>query len=418
MESTKTSKLIVFLFCIFIYPVNLPMPSVIRYMLIYGLPFFYLLFNINLLKKVTKKQIIIMMLVGILIVFSIIYPFLHSTGDYTYVGISTYVFRKLLIYLALICILVRRYKENVCMEHFLYYYVLTHAIYVLGTICLVGIPGFKNLWFSFFGEVIESGELLKSYGYAFRIGWQGFAGYRMTLHCTFSCLFILYLFYSEKSKLKITNTKFIILYGLCLLGNMFYGRSGLAVTVITNIIAIGIWNRKKWKQILLFFIVILFLFIFLFLLKNNSVISDWIEWIVRPFINLVTTGSFNNYSVNILLDSMFVPEWKTLLLGDGFFTYKGNYYMNVDSGIVRNFLFWGILGAGVSYFTTIYSILEIKKNDKLLCLLMICVFCIFELKGDVYYEFITLFLAISFVETISEQYFMIQTTEKVGENNG
>ena len=65
------------------------------------------------------------------------------------------------------------------------------------------------------------------------------------------------------------NTKFIILYGLCLLGNMFYGRSGLAVTVITNIIAIGIWNRKKWKQILLFFIVILFLFIFLLFYRQN-----------------------------------------------------------------------------------------------------------------------------------------------------
>lgn len=120
----------------------------------------------------------------------------------------------------------------------------------------------------------------------------------------------------------------------------------------------------------------------------------------------------------MLMDSIFVPEWKTILLGDGFFTYRGSYYMNVDSGIVRNFLFWGILGAAVSYFTTIYSILEIKKNDKLLCLLMIFVFCVFEVKGDVYYEFIALFLAISFVETIRKQYTWGVNNRKIGESNG
>lgn len=396
----------------------LPVPSIIWYMFVYGIPFFYLLFNINLLKKLVKRQIIIIVLVCILITFSIIYPLLHGTSDYSYVGNSTYVFRKLLIYLFFICILTKKYKEDICVEHFLYFYVLTHAIYVLGTVCLVGIPGFKNLWFSLFGEVIKSGELLKSYGYTFRIGWQGFAGFRMTLHCTFSCLFVLYLFYSEKSKLKITNTKFIVLYTLCLLGNMFYGRSGLAVTIVTSIIAIVIWNRKKWKQILFFFVVLFSTFILLFSLRSNTTISNWIEWMTRPFINLFTTGSFNNYSVNMLMDSIFVPEWKTILLGDGFFTYRGSYYMNVDSGIVRNFLFWGILGAAVSYFTTIYSILEIKKNDKLLCLLMIFVFCVFEVKGDVYYEFIALFLAISFVETIRKQYTWGVNNRKIGESNG
>ena len=46
------------------------------------------------------------------------------------------------------------------------------------------------------------------------------------------------------------------------------------------------------------------------------------------------------------------------------------------------------------------------------------VFCVFEVKGDVYYEFIALFLAISFVETIRKQYTWGVNNRKIGESNG
>lgn len=86
--------------------------------------------------------------------------------------------------------------------------------------------------------------------------------------------------------------------------------------------------------------------------------------------------------------------------GDGYFVYDGSYYKNTDSGIIRNILFWGIVGWILSYVTTLYSIVSVKRKDKFLCLLILFVFAAFEYKGDVYYEFIVLFLSASFVDSI------------------
>lgn len=97
---------------------------------------------------------------------------------------------------------------------------------------------------------------------------------------------------------------------------------------------------------------------------------------------------------------VFMPEWNTILFGDGYFVYDGSYYKNTDSGIIRNILFWGIVGWILSYVTTLYSIVSVKRKDKFLCLLILFVFAAFEYKGDVYYEFIVLFLSASFVDSI------------------
>lgn len=97
----------------------------------------------------------------------------------------------------------------------MYYYALTHAIYVIGTLLLVFIPSLKTFWFSVFEEVVSSEMLSESFGYTFRIGWQGFSGYRLTLHCTLSCIFLLYLFYVGKRNFQINKKILLICYILC-----------------------------------------------------------------------------------------------------------------------------------------------------------------------------------------------------------
>lgn len=405
MENTKTSKTLIFLFCICIYPVMLRKSAVVSYAIIYGIPFCYLLFHIRLFIRMTRKQMIMTVLLLILLLLSIVYPTLHETGDYSYVKVVTFIFRKSIIYLFLVCMLVNYYKEESRAEIFCYYFALANAVYVLGTLSFVFVPGLRRLWFQIFSENVENtNELLQSFGYTFRIGWQGFSGFRMTLHCTLSCLFLLYSFYSGSSEIKIKRSVFFICYILCFMGNMFYGRSGLVITSLFSMTAIMIWNGKQLRKIFKFILAGMVFIGAIYVLRDVPVISSWYEWMSRPFINLLTTGSFNNASFSDLSNMYFLPGWKTILCGDGYFTLNGSYYMKTDSGIMRNILFWGILGCIFSYFTTLYSMWGLKKKNIMLFLMLCGTFILFEYKGDTYYEFITLFYVITFIDTMKKQY--------------
>lgn len=404
MKYEKTSIPILILFCIFIYPVMIKGTTTLSYIYQYGIPFFYIILNLKFVKEITKRQLLIFGLLSTLLILSFLFPVFHSTGDYTYIKISTFVFRKLLIYLFLILVLVKKYKENVSPEHFMYYYSLTHAVFVSGTLLIVFFPRFKTFWFSLFPEIIKSETLLESYGYTFRIGWQGFAGYRMTVHCTWCCIFLLYMFYACQAKYRLKTRTFLPVFALCFLGNMFYGRSGLVLSIVTSLIALFIWNRQHFFKILRFICFVVILIFLIYLLRNQPFFSDWYNWMSSPIINLITEGSFNNVSFTETKEMIFVPEWKTILFGDGYFTHNGHYYMGTDSGFMRNILFWGLTGVFISYGTTFYVILDLKKRNALLCLLILGTFLAFEFKGDVYYEYIAVFWAISFIESIKRKY--------------
>lgn len=404
MSNEKTSMPIIFLFCLFVFPVMFRASTILSYSYIYGIPFLYLIVNWRFVSVITKKQMNIIGMAVLLVMFSLIYPTLHSTMDYSYIRVTTFIFRKLLIYLFLCCILTKKYRDNVSIEHFMYYYALAHAIYVVGTLIMVFVPSFKSIWFTLFAETVESGTLLESYGYTFRIGWQGFAGYRVTLHCTLSCIFLLYLQYCDFSKFKLKKAAFIALFGLCFLGNMFYGRVGLVMTIVVTLALLLIWNRSHFFKIFKFFAATVALMFVIYSLRNYPIFSTWCNWAFTPIINLITTGSFNNYSVNNLANMVFMPDWRTILMGDGYFTQNGTYYMHTDSGIMRNILFWGLLGAIVSYGMTLYSLVELRRKSWVLYLAVLVVFAVFEYKGDVYYEFASIFFALSFIPNFQKKY--------------
>lgn len=405
MKYEKTSIPILILFCIFIYPVMFKSSTILSYAYQYGIPLFYIALNINFVKRISKKQLLIISCLVILLFFSVLYPTLHNSGDYTYIKVSSFVFRKLVVYLFLIIVLVKKYKEHTRIEHFMYYYILVHVMFVIGTLLLVLIPNLKYLWFSLFSEVNDSEAFLEAYGYTFRIGWQGFAGYRMTLHCTWCCIFLLYMYYACETRYRLKENIFLIAYAICFLGNMFYGRVGLVLSIVMSLIAVLVWNRKHFLRILQFTIIAVVLIYGIYLLRRQPIISDWYTWMSRPLINLITEGRFNNYSVDRLKEMVFLPEWDTILFGDGFFMQDTHYYERTDSGIMRNILFWGILGAVISYGVTFYSLLDLKKKNFLMWLLMIGTLVVFEYKGDAYYEFIALMFAISFIENaVIERY--------------
>lgn len=401
MIHKKTSMRIVLLFCIFMYPVMLNGPVVLSYAYQYGIPFIYVISNIRYIKRLNSRQLAILGMAAFLVALSVMYPLIHNTGDYSYIKVTTYVFRKLVVYLLLVIVIIKKYRKDSSIECFMYYFSLTNAIFVVGTLMLVFIPGLKNTWFLIFKETIKSESYLKSFGYTFRIGWQGFAGYRMTFHCTLSCIFLLYLNYSCEERYRLKKVVFFLTFALCLLGNMFYGRSGLVLSILTSIFCVLFWNITHFTNILKFICLASVIIIVVYLLRKQPVFSSWYIWMSTPIKNLITQGSFNNVSFSTTQSMLFMPEWSTILFGDGYFTQDGHYYMSTDSGMMRNILFWGILGAGISYGITIGAIGGVRKRNFVLWLMMITTFIAFEWKGDIYYEYITLFLAISFVENVS-----------------
>ena len=400
----KLSIPIVIAFCFFIHPVMLKGSIVLSYIYQYGIPIAYVIFHLKSIIKITKKQAIIYGLLTILIILSFLYPIMHSTNDYSYVKVATFVLRKIFVYIFLVSILVRHYKTETNIGYFMYYFSIVHAIYVVGTIVFVFIPGLKTLWFSVFNEVIESDELMKSFGYTFRIGWQGFSGFEFTIFCSVSCLFLLCLYYEKKIEFKISPCQFFVPFCLCLLGNMFYGRSGLVVTIFAGTIGMLVWN--KHDLIKLFKIVLIMIaFVFcVYLLRNVGIFKEWYYWMSKPIINLFTTGSFNNISISTTREMVFNPGLDTILLGDGYYIKDGHYYMLTDSGIMRSILFWGVIGTFTCYLTTIISFTEIKKSSDMLFILLVGSFMAFEYKGHVYFDFVLIMLAMTYIESLKKYY--------------
>lgn len=404
IEKFKISIPIVIVFCVFIHPVMIKGPAMFSYIYQYGIPFVYVFLHIRSVVKLSRKQAMIYGLLLLLILLSIIYPTMHATNDYSYVKVATYVFRKIFIYIFLLSILVKHYKKETKVEHFMYYFSVVQAIYVVGTIALVFIPGLKNLWFSIFNEVIESDILLQSYGYTFRIGWQGFSGYGFTILCSVSCIFLLYLYYGKNTGINITGYQFFIPFCLCFLGNMFYGRSGLVVSIFASIIGLIIWNKVHLMKL---FRILMIMFVFIlgiYSLRNVGVFKDWYYWMSKPIINLFTTGSFDNISISTTHDMVFNPGFNTFLFGDGYYIKDGHYYMMTDSGFMRSILFWGIVGTATCYLTTVIALLEIKKCSVMLFVLLFGAFLAFEYKGHIYFDFILIMLATTYIETLKAYY--------------
>ncbi|MBR0142294.1 MAG: hypothetical protein IJM19_08620 [Ruminococcus sp.] len=334
----------------------------------------------------------------VLLFLSFLYPTLHGTGEYSYVKVSTFIFRRVIVYNFLAFAVAKKHEEKACTEYFIYYYALTHAAYVTGTLLLVFIPPLNTAWFSVFANSTSNEKVLGAFGYTFRTGWLGFSGYRLTLGCTLSCIMLCYMFFKGNEKFRLDKKYFAPVFILCFLGNLFYGRSGLVVTVIAVFIELVVWNSRNIMIFVKFTAAAVLMFLIVYMCRDLPVMSDWYIWALKPFENLIETGSFNNKSVDNLQHMFFMPEFDTILFGDGYYTVGGLYYMHTDSGIMRNILFWGILGSFLSYEMTVASMIYLKDLSKILFAIMVASFAFFEYKGDVYYEYASLFLAASFTE--------------------
>ena len=128
--------------------------------------------------------------------------------------------------------------------------------------------------------------------------------------------------------------------------------------------------------------------------EYSTVLENWFFWLIIPFENFISTGSFNNASLNHLIEDMyFMPDIDTLLFGDARYMEEGTglYYMHTDAGPMRQILFWGIFFTAFIYLLCIVLLFLLKfdKGFKTMFLLFII---LFEFKGECYYHLLPLFI--------------------------
>ena len=397
---------ILLIFALYMNPIIIGGLETICYLLVYGSALVYLLlhskyiFN-RYLCRINLHAAIPLAWVFIALSLSFIVPVLHGTDDYSYINVILGVFRKAIILTFLFLIISKRSEPGAVTETFMYYYSLSSVLYVLSSVILTLSPGLRNIWQNLLRLSNTTLNLLKSYGYTNRFGWAGFSGFRNTIDCTLSLIFLVYLFASEKSKLNIKTPLLALLTSICFLGNMFYGRSGVVASGICLVIGLTLYRKIKPRVLLTIAgNVLVGVFLLNVLRTRIPAINDWYLWISKPFYSFFTTGSFNNYSANRLFNEMiFMPSSKTVLFGDGRYVdaSAGTYYMRTDSGFMRQILFWGIRGTLLTYICWLHSLVVIKR-DWILKIMLLVMCILFEIKGELYYEMIPLFVIVAMID--------------------
>lgn len=406
MKKPKISIGVLLIFAIFMNPIIVGGLDTICYLLIYGIALFYILIHINYifnnyLRQINIKIAIPMVWVFIALILSLIVPSLHGTGDYSYVNVVLGIFRKAIILVFLFLITARKSEKETVIENFMYYYASASVLYVFSTMIFTLIPSSRSIWQNIIQISNTALHILNSYGYTNRFGWAGFAGFRNTIDCTISLIFLIYLFASEKSKFNIKVGAFVFLSFMCFLGNMFYGRSGVVSSTLCLIIGLTLYKKIRPKVLFTIFGMVIIGILLINMLRNRiPAVNEWYTWVSTPFYNLITTGAFNNYSANRLLNEMiFMPSGNTLLFGDGRYVdaATGSYYMRTDSGFMRQILFWGLGATLLTYLCWLHSLMIIRRD--LTFKFMLFVMCVlFEIKGELYYEMIPFFLIMAMID--------------------
>jgi hypothetical protein len=252
-------------------------------------------------------------------------------------------------------------------------------------------PNIKMIWLN----LINAASLFEAYSsnmdlsrFITRWGLAGFSGFRHTIMCSMGIIFNIFLLIQKKE----TSIKDCFSIIILLMGNVFYGRSGLIIslTCIFIYFIYEIFIRKKYKLVLAINCFLLFIFFIFLYLRCIPEFDSWYKWSMAPIESLMK-GRIGNYETDYMFNEMyFIPELSTLFLGDGYWTAPSGvgYYMKTDVGYMRPMLFFGIIPQLFCYFLPILTLTYIyiqRREFKLLSFLLTLLIFIFELKGEVHY---------------------------------
>ncbi len=294
----------------------------------------------------------------------------------------------LFIYMLVICVrLMKKGHENNILMSFFSTYINCMVIYVIVTILMIVFPEVKTSFFEILSMDEFSMEKVSNLYYGTRIGWMGFSGYNCGLKCSLGCCMCLY-FIIENINNQRRNNPIVYLYLFILLvGNIFYSRTGLIISVLCCVCAllyIAFIEGKIWTFLMYCFTILIVVSIGMAFISANIEKSLTMQWAFEMIDNFLNTGKFSASSYSKLQAMYFFPPIGTIIAGDG--RYAGNgigYYMDVDVGLMRNIFYFGIFGSALLYGAMLYLIRHIGKANKgIIGFLFFLLFLGYEFKGE------------------------------------
>lgn len=389
----------------------------LTYFFIYLLPLLYLIYHIewsiDFIKRVSRTYtcLCILLFVGLLIE-SFVWPIILRTFEFSFV---TEYWRRFFLLLIKNVFLLSFYELNIgkqqsSMNDYIKYYLYSVVLYIAFTVFTIIFKDLREILMNCLYLTEKNRVDLQYVSYFTRFGWSGWSGFDETMLCTIgialSCIMIL----KHENRTR-EQLRYLFLTGIMLIGNMFYGRTGLTISllclILTSVIA---FFRGQLKFVfLLFLLILLAMGGLLFLKEYIPAINNWYDWAFSAFVNLLEYGKFrdNTGSVGYLFEKMYwIPKADTFLLGDGYYTYAGKYYMETDSGIMRLMLYFGIINyllGIVGYILVLVAFVKkscgfrMGKEKFWIFVMLFTITALFEIKGETFYKMVSIFLPMAFI---------------------
>lgn len=394
------------------FPVRVKGYTFITYIIVYLIPIMYLMVNIGwvrgFLHRIFHSKIGYTALIffGLLIV-SIVYPIIHGTFDFSYI----YLYWRYFILIMLKSIfLLAVYEKRISkggVTGYINCFLYALCLYVAFTIVTLMIPVLRDWLVTHLYMTPKEYEDSLDPVYRTRFGWAGFAGFGMTMHCSIGVILVcgMLIKYARTYKRQI---KYFGILTVLLLGNMFYGRSGMFVSLLCICLTfIRLYFKRAKKAIAIIMLASCVMMGMIVVLKDhNPQINTWYRWCFSIIDSFLKTGKATDGSLRVLTTKMYwIPSVKTILFGDGYYMIDGAYYMHTDSGIMRPMLYYGILFymLGVCGVINFYYCIKkefsrrnilSQKDAAFLTVLLLLSTCLMEVKGEAYYIFICVLMPV------------------------
>lgn len=297
---------------------------------------------------------------------------IYNNGEFSYFGYWIVgLYGRVVTYVFLAIILMKWFKPNNVMKSFLLFFLVAIFLQTLSTMIFLFDYNIKNMWFSLLEHTSSNVNMMDDMdgAYLTRVSFKGFSVFGDTIRC--SLALILYLYLKKRYKVPY-KWDFLALFAL--LGNVFYGRSGLIFSLAFLLIyALLNLSVKNIKNICVYGIVVFSVAAGIInFAESNPVYLNAMKWVMDPFYSVVDSITYGSHvslghSSDNMMSMYFLPNENTILIGDGRFQEDdGHYYMRTDVGVMRHMLFYGVVGQSLGYL--IYIILcinwlMINKND-------------------------------------------------------
>ncbi|MCI8661456.1 MAG: hypothetical protein HFG54_14635 [Lachnospiraceae bacterium] len=332
-------------------------------------------------------------------IISILYPAFLGTGDFTYARLLAPYFIDLGSWSVFVLHCDKQRNENKTILNILaeeFCKIVT--LYIMFTVLCMIISPLREFVISH--SNLDDAILmdLRYEKYLARVSWDGFAGFKATFMCSLGVFLSLVSISSTKNRLL--QRRSYIYLGIMLLGNTFYGRTGLVTSggLIVIYICREIVAKRKLKTLLrIGFIFIALIGIYTVIAQFNDSLQFIYNWAFEPIINYLKGNGLTTTSSSNWL-TMWNREFEmgTLLHGDGRYTLPdGHYYMRIDIGIYRMIYMWGIPMMLLYYF---YCLNEYKKTvlykiNHFTFVYVFFIFMLFEIKGEIVRNLYAIFIA-------------------------